>query len=503
MKKPAIFLLLGLPVLSGLLVSGETPSFFGIKPGATTRAEVELMLGEPVALADGEARLFEYPPPSGANDASKVVIGFFDDTKEVSRLDVCLRVPLEVEPLRQEFGRAAFTRERADGGKEEFYYPRFQGIVFSSGPDGDRALAIVFLSPRYLASLFVARARACLAKKDYEQARLEAEKAVLADPDDAEGYNAQARYLYARKEYDQALGPLLKAMNAKHSAAALAEAHTLAGVIQKNHKNSPETAAREFAQAVAISDSYAPAHFQLGLLLQSQQKYDPAMKEFVRTLELDPKHTSAKVKLADYHYDRKAYREALGHYEALSVWAESEAAAGADTGLRSQIHFRHGYCLMQEINELAPDYSRPIAEFRRAVELNPQEEIYHSNFGHAYEKAENWAEAERCYLKSLALVPGALFSNEHLGIALLEQGRAQAALEQAEKTLALEPRNPNLMMDIARCCAALKKKGQAKEWIRKAGLAGYEAREGAWDLDPFFQTVFKIGEIDKLLVKKP
>ena len=124
---------------------------------------------------------------------------------------------------------------------------------------------------------------------------------------------------------------------------------------------------------------------------------------------------------------------------------------------------------MQGINELAPDYGKPIAEFSKAVELNPQEEINHSNLGYAYEKNGDWAEAERSYLRSLSLAPNALFSNAHLGIALLEQGRAQAALEQAEKALALSPRNAGLMMEIARCCAALKKKGQAKDWIREGG----------------------------------
>ena len=37
----------------------------------------------------------------------------------------------------------------------------------------------------------------------------------------------------------------------------------------------------------------------------------------------------------------------------------------------------------------------------------------------------------------------------------------------------------------------------------KAALAGYKAREGAWELDPYFGTVFKSGEIEKLLEKKP
>lgn len=495
-------LLTSILICSSMLHSAEVPSFFGIKPGSTTRAEVELMLGEPLTSPQDEAKMFEYSPPSGAADAGKIAVGFFQDTKEVSRLDVYLKTPLAAESLRQEFGRAAFVQERTDGNREEFYYPRYQGIIFASDGQGDRAIAIIFLSPRYLSGLFVTRSSSCLAKKDFEQARLEAEKAVLADPDYAAGYNAQARQCYALKDYDQALAVLAKAVNAKYSPVSKAEAHTLAGLIQRSHKNSPETASREIAQAIALCANYAPAHFQLGLLLLAQGQKDQAAAEFAKTLEIDPKHTSARVKLADYLYDNKEYGKALDHYQTLSAWAESEAASGAERNLKAQLHFRHGYCLMQNINEMMPDYATPIAAYKKAIDLNPQEEISYSNLAYAYERKEEWANAERAYVKSLGLKPDSVFSNRHLGLVLLEQGRAPEALERAQRTQSLAPQDPNLMMDIARCHAALKKKGPAKDWIRKAVLAGYSDKGGVLLLDPYFQTVFKDKEFEKLLQKK-
>jgi tetratricopeptide (TPR) repeat protein len=157
---------------------------------------------------------------------------------------------------------------------------------------------------------------------------------------------------------------------------------------------------------------------------------------------------------------------------------------------------------LQGINELAPDYEKPIAAFLRAINLNSREPIYFTNLGHAYEEKGDWVKAEQAYVKSLGLKPGHVFSHRHLGLVLLELGRPREALEQAEKTLALAPRDSNLMMDIARCHAALKKKGEAKEWIKKAVLAGYTARGGEFIFDPYFQAVFKGDELEKLLEKK-
>lgn len=501
---PFSSLLLLTSILFGAAALGaaEVPSFFGIKPGTTTRAEVELMLGEPLSPAGDETKMFDYPPPAGAADAGKVAIGFFPDTKEVSRLDVYLKTPLAAEGLRQEFGRAAFVQEKADGIREEFYYPRYQGIVLAGDQQGDRVLAIVFLSPRYLSGLFVARSVSCLAKKDQEQARLEAEKAVLADPDYAAGYTAQARCFYALKDYDQALAVLARGLAARYSPAAKAEAHTLAGLIQRTHKNSPEAAARELAQAIALSAEYAPAHFQLGMVLLAQDNKVQAAAEFSRALEIDPKYTSARVRLADYLYDSKEFGKALEHYEILSAWSAGEAAASADNDLKAQLNFRHGYCLLKAINELMPDYDAPIAAFKRAISLNPREEIYYSNMGYAFELKGDWASAEQAYTKCISLKPESVFGHRHLGNALLEQGRLEEALERVQKAQTLAPRDPNLMMEIARCYAAMKKKGPARDWIRRAVLAGYSDNGDRWAFDPYFQTVFKDKELAKLLQAK-
>jgi tetratricopeptide (TPR) repeat protein len=488
--------------LPALLEPAEVPSFFGIRPGSTTRAEVELLLGEPQAALMDVKNVYEYQPPSGAADARKIVIGYFDDTREVSRVDVHLKTPLAAASLRDEFGRRALVQDRSDGLKEEFYFPRYQGFVYASDSTGDSVIAVVFVSPRYLSGLFIARFNKSLTDKNYEQARLDAEKAVLADPDFAQALTALARYYNALKDYDQALAQLAKAVNAKYSPATKAEAHAWTGFILRHQKKSPEAAAKEFKQAIAVSADFAPAHFQLGDLLLSQDNKDQAAAEFAKTLELDPKHIQARIKLADYLYDKKEYGKALDHYEKLSSWTETGALANADNGIKALIHFRHGYCLTQTSGPLAPEYEKRIEAFKKAIELNGTEDLFYANLGLAYEDKEDWTEAEQAYRKGLGLRPDSAFLSEHLGLALLGLRRFQEALSQLERALPLNSDDPNLMMDIARCQAALKKKGQAKDWIKKAVQAGYRDTGIGLHFDPYLQEVFTEKELTKLLEKK-
>jgi tetratricopeptide (TPR) repeat protein len=484
------------------LQAAEVPSFFGITPGSTTRAEVELLLGEPMPSPAGKVQVFEYQAPADAVDAAKVAVSYFQDTQEVSRLDVFLKTPLAAESLRAEFGRRSLVQDREDGHKEEFYYPRYQGFIFRAGETGEEAVAIVFLSPRLLSDLFVNRFNVCLGKKEFEQARLEAEKARLADPDNAEGFVAQGRYFYALKDYDQSLAWFGKALSAGYPAVSKSKAQTWVGFIHRHHKNSPEAALKAFQAAIVLSSSYAPAHYQMGDLLLDKKDPDGAAAEFSKALEIDPKYTQARLKLADYLYDKKQFAKALEHYETLSLWSENATPSEAPDNLKARLHFRHGYCLMESINELAPDYGKPIAAFERAVKIDPRADIFYENLGYAYEQKGDWANAEQAYLKSTGLKPDSVFSTRHLGIVLLELGRPQEALARAEKALSLVPGKPELMMDIARCHAALKKKGPARDWIRRAVQAGYSGGGDGLLLDPYFPLVFDEKELRKLLERK-
>ncbi len=58
-------------MLAPLAAAGEAPVFFGIRPGTTTKAEVDLSLGEPVSRSAPASR-FSFPYPNVCEAAAEV-----------------------------------------------------------------------------------------------------------------------------------------------------------------------------------------------------------------------------------------------------------------------------------------------------------------------------------------------------------------------------------------------------------------------------------------------
>jgi tetratricopeptide (TPR) repeat protein len=199
-------------------------------------------------------------------------------------------------------------------------------------------------------------------------------------------------------------------MSTRYPAISKSKAQTWVGFIHRHHKNSPEAAIKAYKEAIGLSAVYAPAHFQMGDLLLEKNDTDQAAAEFAKALEIDPAYTLARLKLADYFYDKKLFGKALGHYETLSAWSENAAASEVPDNLKARLHFRYGFCLMDSINELAPNYDKPIAAFERAINLDPGVNIFFENLDLAYEQKAKCVKAEQAYLKSIGLKPDSEFS---------------------------------------------------------------------------------------------
>ena len=58
------------------------------------------------------------------------VIAFDTDTQQVVRLDAYLKTPLPASVFQGQFGPRVATRDRDDGGRKEFYFPRMQGLIY-------------------------------------------------------------------------------------------------------------------------------------------------------------------------------------------------------------------------------------------------------------------------------------------------------------------------------------------------------------------------------------
>ncbi len=152
-----------------------------------------------------------------------------------------------------------------------------------------------------------------------------------------------------------------------------------------------------------------------------------------------------------------------------------------------------------------------IAEFQRAVEVDPNYTAAHFNLAYTYERRERIDDAIAQYRKALQLEPGNVLGHNNLGVLLDKKGlydEAIAAFEQAlkidpsnatvqgnlansrknkaivqereariaeaRKQVEAQPKDPRVAYNLARVYAALDMKEQAFEWLGKALQLGFD-----------------------------
>ncbi len=471
----------------------QVPVYFGIHPGRSNKAEVDLSLGEPRArIADG---IYEYVPPKNVADTAKVVVSYSQDTRQVLRVDVYLKTPLSADLLRDRFGTRVLVRDRKGGGQEEIYYPTLHALVFSSKSADAPVDAIGYLSTRLLHGIYVERAREQLREKRYDEAMTDAEKALVVDADYAGAYVAQGDILMARKNVDEAIVRYLAGTNARYSTPAKGLAYARLGEAYWFEKKWADKAEAAHREAARIAPDLGEAHYEYGRFLRTQKRDDEALPKLVRALELDPGSLNAHFSIADLYWDRQRFKEALPHYEALQQWADAQVKAAWNTV--RQVYQRYGYCV-GESGE--PD--KAIKAFEKIVEREPNNADAWYRMGIYTQKAGALSTGVEHHRRAVTLQPGEFWHQRGLVRALLQAGRHEEALRQAELSLTLEPKDSRRMVEIARCHALTGKKGKANDWIEKAIGAGFNSRQELL-ADPAFESLRDNGGFKSLLKKLP
>jgi len=466
--------------------------YYGIRPGVSTKAQVDLSIGEPIRKLSADGAVFEYPPMKDDAFSRRLVIKYESDTSEVARLDAYLKAPLVLAEIRNRFGTRVISRDREDGGREEVYYPQLQALVFSSKSADAPVTAISHLSPRTMGGIYVGRFEEMVARKSFDEARTEADKAVVVDPDGGEGYLAQGRYFALQQNYNEALVRFTAASNAKYSAADKYQAHL---EIARAHEatsafDNAHAAYRRAIEAAAPADR-SDAHFRYGRFLNGQKKVDEAFAQFNKAVELNPQHSAARRALGDVYFARKDYTRALPHFEALSQ--EAEKMSDGDKG--GTLHFYYAFCLAHFGKD-----AQAIVEYEKALQLSGPRAATLNNLGLLYVKTGNHSKALEAYRAGLAIEPKDALLNRHLAEALLEAGQLEEARRQAERTVSLNDDDARAAFTLARCWGALKKKKETLQWLHRAVGAGFSDRE-ALTTDRFLGRIQDDGGFKKLLLQ--
>ena len=138
----------------------------------------------------------------------------------------------------------------------------------------------------------------------------------------------------------------------------------------------------------------AKKHFDEGLRLYELGRYEEAIEEFDKAIELDPNDP-------DYHY-----------YKGIALY---------------ELH----------------KYEEAIEEFDKAIELDPNDPVYHYNKGLALGELHKYEEAIKEFDKAIELNPYNPGYHNGKGLALSELHRYQEAIEEYDKAIELDPNDPD------------------------------------------------------------
>jgi tetratricopeptide (TPR) repeat protein len=279
-------------------------------------------------------------------------------------------------------------------------------------------------------------------------------------------------------------------------------------------------AAADYESLLQIAPRLAPAYNNLGSLYLRQREFKKAAIVLERGLKIDPKMSSASALLGVALYEMRDYAGARRHLEValranpkdnnaelflandLIKLGEVDGAAPHlhQLSLRQpenqevwyllgKVHMRLSEQALSRLNAIDPEsvwvheisgeimesmknYDGALLEYKKAVEMAPQQAGTHYLLGNAYWSLKMWDAATEQFRAELANDPANCLAQWKIGNIVLEQhGDPAGALAEVQKALDVCPDLSPARVDRARALIRLDRHGEAVKDLEAAEKA--------------------------------
>jgi eukaryotic-like serine/threonine-protein kinase len=274
--------------------------------------------------------------------------------------------------------------------------------------------------------------------------------------------------------------------------ATLGEAYWRKYWLTKN-KSWTVLAQKECDAAIQLGNAGASGHLCLGLVKDGTGQYKEASTQYQRAVELEPTNENAYIGLALAYEHEGAVSNAESTYQrALDTHPQSWVSYNAV----GTFYYRRGEYdkasqMFRKVTELAPEgfagyvnlgavynntgrYSDSIEPLNKSITLRPTYAAY-SNLGTAYFGLHNYSEAAKAYEQATRLSPEQYVSWGNLGNARYYSGAREEAkpafhkaAELAERELSVNPRDPEVLGDLAAYDAMLGERQRALFYLEQS-----------------------------------
>ncbi len=201
----------------------------------------------------------------------------------------------------------------------------------------------------------------------------------------------------------------------------LALGHTL-------EKSKPDEAVAAFQHAASLQPKEVEPHFAAGMLLERENNFADAEREYKRALALDPGSTDAAVALANLSMRGRRLPEAEEYLRKLLA---EHASSGSES---AAVEIQLGRVLAAEGKN-----DEAIAAMNAGIKLAPGDEAARRDLAEIYVAAGKNDLAESSYRALVAAHPNDAELHRSLGQALLRQKKFPEAQQEFLNTVKLKP----------------------------------------------------------------
>ncbi len=135
-------------------------------------------------------------------------------------------------------------------------------------------------------------------------------------------------------------------------------------------------------------------------------------------------------------------------FQALQAGQPEQAEANLKQAVEINPDLRMARKLLGEIYRDRGDYTAALPHFEALTVLDPYSALNFYKLGVSYHVLQRLAESRRAYERSLELDPAAAPTQMNLGLVMLAEGDAQAAVERLTRAVELDPQNPDAWSNL-------------------------------------------------------
>ena len=312
---------------------------------------------------------------------------------------------------------------------------------------------------------------------------------VLSAQSEDNAGDAQVQKLYGEAKAAEAHGDMAAAAAYYESllqiAPRLAPAYNNLGSLYLRQREYKKAAA-VLEKGLKIDPRMSSASALLGMALYEMADYAGAERSLESALRANPKDNNAELFLANDLIKLGEFQRAADHLRQLS---QREPENQEVWYLLGKMHMKLSEEALSKLNALDPDsvwsheisgevmesmknYDGALLEYKKAVEVAPQQAGTHYHLGNAYWSLSMWDAATEQFRAELANDPANCMAQWKIGNIILEQhGDSTQALTEVQKALAACPDLTAARVDRGRALIKLDRHAEAVKDLEAAAKA--------------------------------